>query len=111
MILYGPSGVDSTTATAVISWGSFWVTWMAGKEASMEEKFGFTAPREEMEERGNGASAPRQPMTKRITSSLERQQNLLRLLVGVEDEEGRLALRPRLLLLLEASRFFSHLPL
>jgi hypothetical protein len=69
-------------------------------------------PREEMDERGSGARAPRHPMRKRMTSSLERQQNLLRLEVP-EDEEGRLVFMVRLLLLLllDASAFLSHLPL
>jgi hypothetical protein len=51
-------------------------------------------------------------MRKRMTSSLERQQNLLRLEVP-EDEEGRLVFMVRLLLLLllDASAFLSHLPL
>jgi hypothetical protein len=51
-------------------------------------------------------------MRKRMTSSLERQQNLSRLEVP-EDEEGRLGLIVRLLLLLllDVSAFLSHLPL
>jgi len=65
-----------------------------------------------MEERGSGARAPRHPMRKRMTSSLERQQNLSGLEVP-EDEEGRLGLIVRLLLLLllDVSAFLSHLPL
>jgi hypothetical protein len=51
-------------------------------------------------------------MRKRMTSSLERQQNLSGLEVP-EDEEGRLGLIVRLLLLLllDVSAFLSHLPL
>lgn len=78
----------------------------------MEEYFGLIIPREEIDDSGRGARAPRQPMRKRMTSSLERQQNLSRMEAVVKDEEGRLVLDAlMLLLLLEASRFLSHFPL
>ena len=71
MILCFPSGVLSTTATAMGSWGSFCAASMAGAEDSMELYSELIAPRAVMDVKGSGAKAPRQPMMKRSTSSLE----------------------------------------
>lgn len=65
-----------------------------------------------MEESGRGANAPRQPIRKRMTSSLDRQQNFpwMEVVAVVEDAEGRLMLLVAELVL-ELSRFLSHFPL